>query len=121
MFETMGKTRVPLSQTDTEAGILDKHWMKSNFPQASNLIHRGQGYKDGAEDVRLFRRAIFENKVMYLLKVLTYCGLPSSEAVTVSRIQPGIAKLAKSRVKDQSVAVQKMTVRRRRFLPLPKA
>ena len=33
------------------------------FPQA-DLIHRGQGYKDGSEDVRLFRRAMLEHKVI---------------------------------------------------------
>ena len=84
-----------------------------HFPQAS-LIHRGQGYKDGAEDVRLFRRAIFENKVIPSESLLLRAAF--SEAVTVSD-PAGNAKLAKSgegskrgRAKDDSAAAAILAV-----------
>ena len=109
-----GEDPVPLSLIGTEAVILDKHWMKSKFPQASDLIHRGQGYKDGAEDVRLFRRAIFENKVIPSESLLLRAAF--SEAVTVSD-PAGNAKLAKSgegskrgRAKDDSAAAAILAV-----------
>ena len=34
----------------------------AKFPQAI-LTTRGQGFKDGSEDVRLFRRAVLDDKV----------------------------------------------------------
>ena len=80
---------------------------EAKFPQ-SNLIHRGMGYRDGAEDVRLFRRAIFENKVIPSESLLLRAAF--SEAVTVSD-PAGNCKLAKSgegskrgRAKDDSAA-----------------
>ena len=77
------------------------------------------GYRDGAEDVRLFRRAIFENKVIPSESLLLRAAF--SEAVTVSD-PAGNAKLAKSGEGSVREAGQKMTVRRlARFLPLPKA
>ena len=47
-----------------------------------NLIFRGQGFRDGSEDVRNFQKAVLENKV----KVLPNLGLSTaiSEARTIS-------------------------------------
>ena len=86
---------------------------EAKFPQ-SNLIHRGMGYKDGAEDVRLFRRAIFENKVVPEESLLLRAAF--SEALTCSD-PAGNAKLAKSgegskrgRAKDDAAAAAILAV-----------
>ena len=86
---------------------------EAKFPQ-SNLIHRGMGYRDGAEDVRQFRRAIFENKVVPSESLLLRSAF--SEAVTVSD-PAGNAKLAKSgegskrgRAKDDAAAAAILAV-----------
>lgn len=51
------------------------------FPQAS-LVLRGQGFKDGAEDVRGFRRAMAEDEVHPVPSLLLRSAF--AEAVTVS-------------------------------------
>ena len=52
-----------------------------HFPQAI-FTPRGQGFKDGAEDVRIFRRAILDNKVFPVESLLLRAAF--AEAVTVS-------------------------------------
>ena len=83
------------------------------FPQ-SELILRGQGYIDGAEDVRTLRRAFLEGKVVPSESLLLRSAF--SEAVTVSD-PAGNAKLAKSgegskrgRAKDDAAAASILAV-----------
>ena len=86
---------------------------EAKFPQ-SDLIHRGMGFRDGSEDVRLFRRAIFENKVVPEESLLMRAAF--SEAVTVSD-PAGNSKLCKSgegtrrgRAKDDAAAAAILAV-----------
>ena len=65
---------------------------KAQFPQAT-LILRGQGFKDGSEDVRAFRRAVLEGKVFSSKSLLLRAAL--SEARTISD-PSGNEKLAKN-------------------------
>ena len=58
----------------------------------SRLQLRGMGFKDGAEDVRQFRRACLESRVTPLPGLLLTSAM--SEARTVSDVA-GNAKLAK--------------------------
>ena len=53
----------------------------AKFPQAA-LSLRGMGFKDGAEDVRMFRRAILDKKVFPVESLLLRAAF--AEAVTVS-------------------------------------
>ena len=62
-----------------------------HFPQAA-LILRGQGFKDGAEDVRGFRRAMLDEQVSPLPSLLLRSAF--AEAVTVAD-PAGNEKLAK--------------------------
>ncbi len=64
----------------------------SGVPAAA-LSFRGQGFKDGAEDVRLFRRAIAEQKVVPIVSLVLRSAM--AEARTISD-PAGNAKLAKS-------------------------
>ena len=63
----------------------------AGVPRAS-LVSRGQGYKDGGEDVRLFRRAILEGLVTPTKSLLLRAAL--AEATTITD-PAGNAKLAK--------------------------
>jgi phage terminase large subunit-like protein len=58
------------------------------------VIWRGQGWRDGAEDVERFRRAIFDNQVKSLPSLLLRSAF--ADAVTLSD-PAGNAKLAKGR------------------------
>ena len=78
------------------------------------LDPRGQGFKDGAADVREFRRACLENKVTPVQSLLMRSAM--SEARTVSN-HPGNEKLAKkgeggrrSRARDDAVAAAILAV-----------
>ena len=62
-----------------------------HFPQAA-LILRGQGFKDGAEDVRLFRRGVLDGEVQPLPSLLLRAAF--AEAVTLAD-PAGNEKLAK--------------------------
>ena len=53
----------------------------AKFPQAV-LVLRGQGFKDGAEDVRQFRRAVLDGKVFPVESLLLRAAF--GEAVTIS-------------------------------------
>ena len=77
------------------------------FPLAA-LVMRGQGFKDGSEDVRDFRAACLEDRVIPERSLLLRSAM--AEARTVSDVA-GNAKLAKSseggrraRAKDDAVA-----------------
>ena len=90
-------------------GVLDS----VQFPQAS-LVLRGQGFKDGAEDVRMFRRAMFEGRVKPVQSLLLSSAF--AEAVTVSD-PSGNEKLAKNteggrrkRTKDDAAAAAILAV-----------
>lgn len=90
-------------------GVLDS----VQFPQAS-LVLRGQGFKDGAEDVRMFRRAMFEGRVKPAQSLLLSSAF--GEAVTVSD-PSGNEKLAKNteggrrkRTKDDAAAAAILAV-----------
>ena len=78
------------------------------------LSFRGQGYKDGGEDVRLFRRAIAECKVVPVVSLLLRSAM--AEARTMSD-PAGNEKLAKGseggrrqRARDDAVAAAILAV-----------
>ena len=79
----------------------------AGIPSAS-FVSRGQGFKDGGEDVRTFRRACLTGKVVPVVSLLMRAAM--REAVTVSDAA-GNAKLAKhteggrrSRARDDAAA-----------------
>ena len=84
-----------------------------SFPLAQ-LVTRGQGYRDGGEDVRQFRRAFLEGKVVAAPSLLLSAAL--SEARTV--VDPaGNAKLSKAteggrrrRARDDAAAAAVLAV-----------
>ena len=83
------------------------------FPQAA-LVIRGQGYKDGGEDVRQFRRAFLEGRVSPVPSLLLTAAM--GEARTVSD-PAGNEKLSKAteggrrrRAKDDAVAASILAV-----------
>ena len=85
----------------------------AKFPQAI-LTTRGQGFKDGSEDVRLFRRAVLDDKVRPGPSLLLATAL--SEARLVSD-PAGNEKLAKrgeggrrTRARDDSLAAAILAV-----------
>ena len=85
----------------------------AKFPQAI-LTTRGQGFKDGSEDVRLFRRAVLDDKVRPGPSLLLATAL--SEARLVSDAA-GNEKLAKrgeggrrTRARDDSLAAAILAV-----------
>ena len=79
----------------------------ANFPQAI-LTLRGQGYKDGSEDVRLFRRAILDGKVFPVESLLLRAAF--AEAVTVAdasaneKLAKGAQGGRRSRARDDAAA-----------------
>ena len=84
-----------------------------HFPQA-DLILRGQGWKDGAEDVRQFRRAVIDDEVRPLPSLLLRAAF--SEAMTLAD-PAGNEKLAKGsqggrrmRARDDSAAATILAV-----------
>ena len=84
-----------------------------SFPQAA-LITRGQGYRDGGEDVRAFRRAFLEGRVTPVPSLLLTAAM--GEARTVSD-PAGNEKLSKkseggrrSRAKDDAAAAAILAV-----------
>ena len=79
----------------------------AGIPSAA-FVSRGQGYKDGGEDVRTFRRACLTGKVVPVVSLLMRAAM--REAVTVSDAA-GNSKLAKhteggrrSRARDDAAA-----------------
>ena len=79
----------------------------AGIPSAS-FVSRGQGFKDGGEDVRAFRRACLTGKVVPVVSLLMRAAM--REAVTVSD-PAGNSKLAKhteggrrSRARDDAAA-----------------
>ena len=83
------------------------------FPLAA-LVTRGQGYKDGGEDVRCFRRAFFEDRVRPVRSLLLTSAM--AEARTVAD-RAGNEKLAKAtqggrrrRAKDDAAAAAILAV-----------
>ena len=63
----------------------------ANFPHA-DIVFRGQGFKDGAEDVRRFRKAILDGRVTAKISLLQRSAM--AEARTISD-PAGNSKLAK--------------------------
>ncbi|MCY4396347.1 MAG: terminase large subunit [Rhodospirillaceae bacterium] len=104
------------------AAVVADRWREAELRDALDaagvppaaLIFRGQGFKDGAEDVRAFRRACAEGKVTPRRSLLLRAAM--AEARTVSD-PAGNAKLAKkteggrrSRAKDDSAAAAILAV-----------
>ena len=92
---------------------LRDHLQAINFPM-SELVARGMGYRDGAEDVRAFRRAALDGKLTPVKSLLLRSAM--GEARTVSD-PAGNAKLAKGaeggrreRAKDDAVAAAILAV-----------
>ena len=75
-------------RVDDLRDVLDR----AGFPPAA-LIERGQGFKDGAEDVRAFRRACLEARVVPAASLLLRSAMAEARVV----MDPaGNAKLAKN-------------------------
>ena len=93
--------RAGLERFGRPAVVVSDRWRESELRDALDLAGvpasafsaRGQGYKDGAEDVRGFRRACIDGRVKVGKSLMIRAAL--SEAVTVSD-PAGNAKLAKS-------------------------
>lgn len=92
---------------------LRDHLDAINFPRAE-LVARGMGYRDGAEDVRAFRRAALDGKLTPVKSLVLRSGM--GEARTVSD-PAGNAKLAKGaeggrreRARDDAVAASILAV-----------
>ena len=92
---------------------LRDHLAAINFPPAE-LVARGMGYRDGAQDVRAFRRAALDGKLTPVRSLLLRSAM--GEARTISDAA-GNAKLAKGaeggrreRAKDDAVAAAILAV-----------
>ena len=73
-----------------EAELRD-HLEAISFPMAS-LSVRGQGFKDGGEDVRVFRRAILEGKVTPKKSLLFRSAMGEARVVTDPAANSKLAK-----------------------------
>ena len=101
--------------------VVGDRYKQSELSQAGDdasllggLTFRGQGFRDGAEDVRAFRRTVLDGKVTAPVSALIQSAL--SEAVTVSD-SSGNQKLAKAteggrrlRARDDVAAAMILTV-----------
>ena len=90
---------------------------------AAPVVWRGQGFKDGAEDVERFRRAVFDGAVSVAPSLLLRSAF--ADAVTLSD-PAGNAKLAKGRSKGRIDAAAAAILAisegaRRRARPAPRA
>ena len=92
---------------------LRDHLAAISFPSAE-LVARGMGYRDGAQDVRAFRRAALDGKLTPVRSLLLRSAM--GEARTISDAA-GNAKLAKGaeggrreRAKDDAVAAAILAV-----------
>jgi phage terminase large subunit-like protein len=89
----------------TVAALVADRYRQAEFEEAmaaagvsAPVVWRGQGFKDGAEDVERFRRAVFEGRVSVAPSLL----LRSAFADAVTLADPaGNAKLAKGRSKGR--------------------
>ena len=93
---------------------LRPHLEAVHFPKTTQLVERGMGYRDGAEDVRAFRRAALDGNVTPVKSLLLRSSM--AEARTVSD-PSGNAKLAKGgeggrreRARDDAVAAAILAV-----------
>ena len=66
---------------------------KNRFPSGAAIVIRGQGYKDGGEDVRDFRKAILDGFVRAPVSLLLRSALNEARVITDAA---GNSKLAKS-------------------------
>lgn len=123
-LERWGRPRVIVADRYAE-DRLREHLASVSFPRAE-LILRGQGFKDGAEDVDRFRRAVLKGKVTPVKSLLLRSAM--SEARTVAD-PAGNEKLAKAtqggrreRAKDDAAAAGILAVAegaRRLAMPKP--
>ena len=94
--------RAALSRFGTPAAIIADRWrdaeLRDSLQSAGtpfcDLVLRGQGFRDGAEDVRAFRRSCLQAAVVPAA-LSSSCGSALSEARTVSD-PAGNEKLSKS-------------------------
>ena len=102
--------------------ILIDRWRASELADAIDdiswqsipLITRGMGYRDGAEDVRGFRKACAEHLISPVKPSILLTGALSEAVVTTD--PAGNSKLAKGSEADEEPA-PKTIARRRRFWP----
>lgn len=95
-----GLLREALGRFGRPACVVADRWREAELRDALDMagvppagfVSRGQGFKDGAEDVRLFRRACIDGRVAAQPSLLLRSAM--SEAVTVSD-PAGNSKLAK--------------------------
>ncbi len=76
-----------------KARDLQEAWTRAKLPVPTGLVWRGQGYKDGGEDVASFRRAVLEGHVSPSRNLLLRAAM--REARTVADLSRN-EKLAKS-------------------------
>ena len=94
----------PSGSTDSDA---------AGFPQAAFTV-RGMGFRDGAEDVRLFRRACLEGNVAPGRSLLLRAAL--AEARTVAdpasneKLAKGVEGRRRRRVRDDAAAAAILAV-----------
>ena len=66
---------------------------RARFPSGAAIVIRGQGFKDGSEDVRDFRKAILDGHVQAPVSLLLRSALNEARVITDAA---GNSKLAKS-------------------------
>ena len=86
---------------------------KVNFPQ-SQLVPRGQGYRDGAQDVRLFREAVLSDAVYPGESLLLTFAMSSARVVSDtsgnSKLAKGVEGGRRSRSRDDAAAAAILAV-----------
>ena len=87
---------------------LRPHLEAINFPSSTELVERGMGYRDGAEDVRAFTRAAMDGELTPVKSLLLRSSMAEARAVSDPA---GNRKLAKGgeggrreRARDDAVA-----------------
>ena len=65
----------------------------ANFPSGSALIFRGQGYRDGGEDVRGFRAAVLDGRVTAKPSHLMRVAMASARVITDASANQKMAKM----------------------------
>ena len=96
-------------RVDELADALDK----ASVPRAA-LLERGSGFRDGAEDVRGFRRAVLEDRVVPIPSLLLRSALAEARVVTDAAGNQKLSKQTEGgrrlRARDDAVAASILAV-----------
>ena len=94
-------------------GELREALASANFPTAA-LVLRGQGYRDGAEDVRAFRSAVLDGRVTALPSLLLRSAMASARVITDASANQKLAKASEGgrrlRSRDDAAAASILAV-----------